>query len=372
MRTNREVTLALTGDVMTGRGIDQILPYPGDPRLYEPYVGDAREYVKLAEHKSGPIRRGVDFSYIWGDALEAFERTAPDIRLINLETSITDERIPWPGKGINYKMNPPNFSCLTAAEIDCCVLANNHVIDWGFSGLADTLRALQSGGVDRAGAGLNLAEAQRPAVKHFGDEQRIVVFALGAATSGIPESWAATEVSAGVLLLPNLDERNAQKIGERILSERGPHDIIVVSIHWGANWGYSIPQTHVRFAHRLIDMGAADLIHGHSSHHVLPFQIYKKKLILYGCGDFIDDYEGIGGHERYRSELTALYAVTMESATGNLVSLRLLPLEIKHFRLNSVAHADALWLCERLCREGARFGTRVSVGNDGALWWNGP
>jgi poly-gamma-glutamate capsule biosynthesis protein CapA/YwtB (metallophosphatase superfamily) len=74
---------------MTGRGIDQILPYPNNPVVYEPYVKDAREYVRFAEEKNGEIPKPVNFDYIWGDTLNHLERLAPDLRIINLETSIT-------------------------------------------------------------------------------------------------------------------------------------------------------------------------------------------------------------------------------------------------------------------------------------------
>ena len=57
------VDVLLSGDVMLGRGVDQILPHPGDPRLRERYVRDARTYVELAEDRNGPIPRPVDFAW---------------------------------------------------------------------------------------------------------------------------------------------------------------------------------------------------------------------------------------------------------------------------------------------------------------------
>jgi hypothetical protein len=119
----KSLTLFLCGDVMLGCGIDQILPHPGDPHLRELYVGSAKQYVQLAEEVNGPIPAQVDFSYVWGDALDELQRAAPRARIINLETSVTKSRDYAP-KGINYKMNPENIACLTAAGVDCCVLAN--------------------------------------------------------------------------------------------------------------------------------------------------------------------------------------------------------------------------------------------------------
>ena len=109
------VTVFLCGDVMTGRGIDQILPHPSDPVLYEPSLKNAKEYVELAEEITGPIPKPVDFAYIWGDALGEWERVAPDARIINLETAITRSH-DWEDKDINYRMSPDNVACLTVAQ----------------------------------------------------------------------------------------------------------------------------------------------------------------------------------------------------------------------------------------------------------------
>ena len=89
-------------------------------------------------------------------------------------------------------------------------------------------------------------------------------------------------------------------------------DVVVVSVHWGSNWGYDVPDAHVEFAHRLVD-GGVDVVFGHSSHHPRPVEIYRGHPILYGCGDLINDYEGIGGHERFRDDLRLLYLVTLDA-----------------------------------------------------------
>src|SRR5215216_5285449 len=130
--------LFLCGDVMLGRGIDQIMPQPCDPQLHEHYVKSALTYIELAQRVNGPIPRPADYNYIWGDALGELERASPTARIINLETSITisDDFAP---KGIHYRVHPHNISALAAAKIDCCVLANNHVLNWGRAGLEETL-----------------------------------------------------------------------------------------------------------------------------------------------------------------------------------------------------------------------------------------
>jgi poly-gamma-glutamate synthesis protein (capsule biosynthesis protein) len=150
---------------MTGRGIDQVLPQPSNPIIFEPFVKDARGYVRSAEKINGRIAYPVHFAYVWGDALKEFERMAPDVKIINLETSITTSNAYWKGKGINYRMHPGNVPVLTAAGIDICALANNHVLDWGYNGLIDTLEALQKVNIKSTGAGRTLSDAKAPAVK---------------------------------------------------------------------------------------------------------------------------------------------------------------------------------------------------------------
>ena len=87
--TTGTLSLMLCGDVMTGRGIDQVLPHPSEATLYEPFVKSAIEYVRIAERANGPIRAPVPFEYVWGDALEALAERQPDVRIINLETAVT-------------------------------------------------------------------------------------------------------------------------------------------------------------------------------------------------------------------------------------------------------------------------------------------
>ena len=360
------ICLFVCGDVMTGRGVDQVLAHPGNPVLYEPYVRDAREYVRLAERINGPIARRVDFAYPWGDALEELQRARADVRIVNLETSITASEDAWPGKGIHYRMHPRNIGCLTAARIDCCCLANNHVLDWGYAGLLETLQTLERAGIACAGAGENAAEAATPATLDVPGKGRVLVFSLGSTTSGIPREWGATPDRPGVNLLEDLSEATAQRVASQIRAAKQPGDAAVASIHWGGNWGYAIPDEELRFAHRLVEAGV-DLVHGHSSHHPKAIEVYRDRLILYGCGDFLDDYEGITGYEAYRDELRLVYLVRLDPQQGRLGEAQLVPMQARRFRLNRASRADAHWLCDLLSRLGAPFGTQVQLADDNSM-----
>ena len=360
------IKVFLCGDVMLGRGIDQILPHPGDPRLHEGYTDTALDYVGLAEKANGPIERPADFAYVWGDALAMFDKVRPDVRIINLETAVTrsPDFIP---KGINYRMNPENIPVLTAAGIDCCVLANNHILDWGQMGLLETLATLAQAGIATAGAGRNINAAVAPAILPVAGKGRVIVLSLGTTSSGIPPSWAAKPERPGVNLATDLSARTVDTIAAQIKSIKQPGDIAIASIHWGGNWGYEIAPEERAFAHVLIDRAGIDVVHGHSAHHAKGIEVFRGRLIIYGCGDFINDYEGIRGHDAYRDDLVLMYFAVIDPTDGHLARLEMTPLRIRKFQLNHAARGEAEWLWRALKREGHALGTDVALADDNRL-----
>ena len=360
------ITLFLAGDVMTGRGVDQILARPSGPELHEPFVKDAQEYVRLAERASGPVPRGAASDYIWGDAPAAWERMAPAARIVNLETSITRSNDYDRGKSIHYRMHPDNSGCLAAAHFDVCALANNHVLDYGREGLIETLQTLDRAHIRAVGAGRTRDEAVRPAVHALPGGEHLIVGACAHESSGVPDQWAALTEEPGVYLLPDLGDDTAAAVAAGVAGHKLPGDIAVLSIHWGDNWGYDVPRQHINFAHRLVE-GGIDIVYGHSSHHVRPIEIYRERLILYGCGDFIDDYEGIAGYEQYRDDLVLMFFPSLNPATGQLVTLQLTPMQIRNIRLNRASAADVRWVCDTLNRVSRSFGVQAELMSDGAL-----
>jgi poly-gamma-glutamate capsule biosynthesis protein CapA/YwtB (metallophosphatase superfamily) len=371
MPSGERLTLFLCGDVMTGRGVDQILARPSSPSLHEPHVRSALEYVELAERANGPIPRPVDHAYVWGAALEVLDRERPDVRVANLETSITTSNDPY-SKGINYRMHPANAPVLGVPRIDCCTLANNHVLDWGWAGLVETLEVLARAGIRTAGAGRDLRAAQALAVLEAGEGKRVLVFAFGATDSGIPREWAAGPARPGVHLLPDFSDSTVERIARMVLAVKRPGDVCVASVHWGGNWGFAIPPAHRRFAHGLIDRAGIDVVHGHSSHHPKAVEVYRDRPILYGCGDFLNDYEGIPCRDNFRHDQVLMYFVTIDGSTGHLVRLRMTPMEIRKFRLQQPSPSGCAWLRETLDRECRAFNSRIALGDDGwTLEWSG-
>jgi len=360
---SRAITLLLAGDVMTGRGMDQLMPTPVPARICEDYVQDARDYVRLAEAQSGAIARPVADDYIWGEALERFERLQPDLRIVNLETAVTSHGEAWPGKRIHYRMHPAHIRCLRAAKIDACSLANNHVLDWGRAGLIETLDSLRKAGIATAGAGIDAARAAQPAELGVRGS-RVLLFACGLPSSGVPGGWRATAERCGVNFLRDLSQRALDALDRQIAAERRGEDTVIVSLHWGGNWGYAVDDEERDFARGLIEAGV-DVVHGHSSHHAKAIEVHRDRLILYGCGDFINDYEGIHGHESWRGDLAPAYFA--ELIDGRLQSLQVELFRSKRLRLRRAAPKDRVWWRDTLNRECARFGTCYALGSDGVL-----
>ncbi len=399
----------LCGDVMTGRGIDQILRRPSEPTIYEPVVRDARDYVALAERVHGPIDRGVDDSYVWGDAIDVWREYGCDLCVMNLETSITRSGRPWPDKGIHYRMHPANARVLrlpgeampgseSRESAICYTLANNHVMDFGHAGLLETLDVLDEAGCGHSGAGRSAEEAAKPFRTELlhseprnpgndkppgGGPGTASVFGVGVGDSGIPAAWAAgmsagstmretegpqrrldsVDSGAGVHLIRRLNRKSIAREVDRIASLRRDNEPAVVSVHWGGNWGWDVPPAHRAFAHALIDGAGVSVVHGHSSHHVKCFEVYHGGLILYGAGDFITDYEGIPGHDAYRPDLSLMYFADIDRDSGALIALRMVPMRTVRFSLRVAGDSDLRWLASTLNRDGERFGTHVEAGH---------
>ena len=164
---------------------------------------------------------------------------------------------------------------------------------------------------------------------------------------------------------------SATAVAEAMQEDARPGDLRVVSVHWGGNWGYDVPADHRRFARRLVEAGV-HVVHGHSSHHPRPVEMYRGGLVLYGCGDLVNDYEGIAPHGSLRSDAGCLYAATLDRASGALQRLQVVPLQLRRFRLQRADAPARRWLERVFNEEGPGRGTRVVATGDGdwELRWN--
>ena len=228
---------------------------------------------------------------------------------------------------------------------------------------AGRLRTLGESGIRVVGAGLDVQEAGRPAVSDLAGGGRVVTVAAGLKSSGVPPQWAATADRPGVAYIGDLSERSAVDLADRVMTSKRTGDVTVVSLHWGSNWGYGVDKDQVRFAHRLVDAGV-DVVWGHSSHHPRPIEVYRERLILYGCGDLVNDYEGIQPFRAFRDDLRLLYFASLEPGRG-LYVLRMVPMRVRRMRPERAGHEDTEWLRSTVEHASERFGTRIDGQRDG-------
>ncbi len=308
----KTLTINLTGDVMIGRLVDTAMSI-----------------------------KGLD--YPWGTMKQFL--TSDDITLINLETTFTTSDNPTP-KVFNFKANPDHAVMLVHGNITAVSLANNHILDFGLQGLKDTLQTLNELSITHTGTGLNLIDAQKPIII----ERKGIKIGIISATDNKPK-WAATidHYGTNFFTFSSYDH-----IIQQIQKLKPSVDYVILSLHWDTNWPRYIPTDMISCAHDFIDAGV-DIIHGHSSHKPLGVEVYKNKIILYGTGDFIDDY-AIDPVER--NDLTFLFQITLSK--NQLIKLSLIPAQIRDMSVHHVTDSIIKeFLFTRMQKESAVLGTTL-------------
>jgi poly-gamma-glutamate synthesis protein (capsule biosynthesis protein) len=317
--------IALTGDVMLGRLVDQ--------------------YVIQ--------NRSVRPQSLWSDVLPIM--LAADCRLINLECVISDRGDEWrpKTKAFHFRARPRAIDFLIAAKINGVSVANNHVLDYGPEALLDCFQLLDQAGIKRAGAGATREEAGAPLVLNL-QEGRLAVVAL---TDNEPE-WEATKTRPGVNYVwygdRGLNEPYRTRIAQTLLSARQQADLVIVSAHVGPNWGAPWKEIQA-LAHELIDMGA-DLYWGHSNHTPQGIELYQGKAILYSTGDLVDDY-WVDKDER--NDLSFLFMLEVEQ--GRITRIGLHPTCIEDLGVRLANEQERGYLVRTIQAKCRAFGTTASL-----------
>ena len=305
-------------------------------------VGD----VMLGRLVNDVLRREPP-DYAWGDCLAAFR--AADARVGNLECALSDTGDPfaYPDKVFHFKSDEANVRSLLAAGFDAVSVANNHVLDFGEDAMARTLDVLRGNGIAAAGAGRDLAEASRPCIVTAGGRRLGLI-----AFTDNEADWAATARRPGVFFVPvDLRDPRARHLQRVVGEAKAQVDVLVVSAHWGPNWGDEPPAEHVPFAHALVDAGA-DVIFGHSGHVTRGIESYRGRPILYCTGDFVDDY---AVDPVDRNDRSFLFEVHLGPGEPTRIVLR--PTVITDFHAQLARDPERGASVERMRRLCAAFGT---------------
>lgn len=229
------VTLSATGDVTIG----------GDTRKSGASVFDKQ----LAQEPSG-----LDFPL--ENARAVFE--ADDLTIVNFEGTLTNTKSKTKNT-FSFAAPPEYVQVLTSGSVEAVSLENNHIMDHGEQGYADTCDALSGAGIAYSG--------------HLGS----AIYTTG------------TGVSIGMLSYQTFNGNYANIYASiegdiKALRDAGC-ELVVVSYHWGAEKDYVPNERQVPLGRATIDAGA-DLVLGHHSHRMNPIEEYKGKYICYSLGNF--------------------------------------------------------------------------------------
>ena len=309
-------TIGLLGDVMLGRGVARRLGEVAPERLW------SEEVAALSAHC--------------------------DAVICNLECCISERASPTeciPGKRFFFRAPRAAVKALAAAGVRGVSLANNHALDYGAEGLADTLAELSAAGIAAAGAGPDTERARRGTVVAAG-EFRVGLLAV----TDHPVEYAATQSSPGVALA-DLTSGLPDWIPAELTRLRAEADAVVAFPHWGPNMTTKPTRLQRRVARALIDAGA-DLVAGHSAHVFHGIERIGGHFALYDLGDALDDYAVDG---RLRNDLGIL---TLWRPRGG-PELEFVALRLGFCETTVARGADADWIASRLAQACADLGTRV-------------
>ncbi len=314
---NEQITIGLAGDVMLGRLVN--------------------ERISL-----------TNYTYSWGDVLEDLRSTS--LNIANLENAFTTSTKAVQ-KAFNYKADPDKVQALVEARFGVVNLANNHILDFSEDGLLETIDVLDKAGILHVGAGRDEAEAMEPVIV----ERNGVSIGIIGCTDNEP-GWKAGKDSSGVYFV---DVHDAEGIIEQIRSLRKLVDILILTMHWGPNMVEVPSEDFRKFAHEAVDAGV-DIFHGHSSHLFQGIEVYRKKVILYDAGDFIDDYDV----DPYLRNDHAFFFV-VEAGKKGISRVRLLPMLISYLQVTKAYGDDSADAVSRLKKLSEMLGTNISETDKG-------
>lgn len=264
--------------------------------------------------------------HVWGNAIRSWRNS--DLFIVNLETTITDSTKATT-KTFNYKLSPQFADVLSAGKIGFASLANNHILDFGIEGLNDTVSILNSMKIGHAGAG-TLGRARQPAIINFKNTSIAFISAADHYAH-----WAATPTQPGIWYV-DIENRDWDHVLHNVHNLKRVADIVIVSLHWGPNWQELVDNNRQIFARKLVKAGA-DIIHGHSPHHLQKAERIGNSIVFYSLGGLIDDY---AVDENFRSNVGAVAKIIVGGRAG-IYDVKMIPTKITDMQVNLAVGDDA-------------------------------
>jgi len=235
------------------------------------FAGDTHFYAQLAARLASP-RTAL------GPTIPALK--GADFAMVNLETAITTRGTKEP-KEFNFRAPASAFTALKAAGIDVVSMANNHGVDFGRVGLADSLAAIKRSGYPVVGIGKNADEAYKPYYKTVKGTKLAVIGATQVLDDNLIAGWTATDQHAGLA-----SAKNAPRLIQAVKEARGQADAVVVYLHWGQEMRPCPLPRQKHLANQLVHAGADVIVGGHA-HVPLGGGFFHGRYIDYGMGNFL-------------------------------------------------------------------------------------
>lgn len=296
-----KIVLAAVGDIMLSRNVEQKMISKNDWKY--PFL------------ETADLTRGADLAFG------------------NLETTILEGNIVKTGS-FSFRAGLKSIEGLQYAGFDVLSLANNHMMNFGRSGIESTIRNLDVAGIGHAGAGLGEEEIYRPVVK----EIKGVKFGFLAYSYSNEQVADKKNGTYGVAAL------DAEKMKSQVAELKKSADVVVVSMHAGTEYETAPGRAQKDFARAAIDAGAS-LVIGHHPHVVQTAEKYKDGYIIYSLGNFVFD--------QMWSEETRLGAIAEITFDGDKISkIDFVPVKIFDYAQPKLAEgADKDNILERLKTE---------------------
>lgn len=255
--------------------------------------------------------------WFWGDALPVLQSC--DGVIANLESPITSRGERWVGwKAFRYRADPAAIAMLSCANIRFVTLANNHILDYGASGLADTLATLDEAGIVHTGAGRDLSEASKP-----------VTMELHGLKIGILAATNTMGAFAAQPDRPGTHHIEVRAVGAAVAEVRrqaravraAGASLVVLTLHWGPDMRVAPSHRFQDFAHAVLEAGI-DIVHGHSAHVFQGIERRGNGIILYDTGNIVDDYWKFPFRRTFWSLLSILEIKERRAARLRIIPLR--------------------------------------------------
>jgi poly-gamma-glutamate capsule biosynthesis protein CapA/YwtB (metallophosphatase superfamily) len=203
-----------------------------------------------------------------------------DLAMVNLETAIATGGTPQ-SKAFTFRAPPSAFQALKAAGLDVVTMANNHGMDFGSEGLADSLRAAEDADFAVVGIGRDAAQAFRPYTVTVKGQRIAIIGATQVLDGNLAAAWTAAEGKPGLA-----SAYQSERLLSAVRAARRSADTVIVDLHWGRELSQCPIERQRELAPKLVKAGA-DVVVGSHAHVLLGGGYLGPAYVDYGLGNFV-------------------------------------------------------------------------------------